>query len=124
MSDVKNLCKLLVGRPERDKPLGKYKNLWEDTIKMSVKEIQCKGIDWVSLAQERVKWQAVVHTVMNLQKPLKMEDFLMSLENMTFFKDSFTFRWLSLAAVFVVFISIFYFDVFIFCVFILYFLTH
>jgi hypothetical protein len=36
---------------------------------MSAKEIQCKGIDWVCLAQERVKWQAVVHTVMNLQQP-------------------------------------------------------
>jgi len=121
MSDVKNLCKLLVGRPEGNKPFGKYKNLWEDTIKMS---IQCKGIDWVCLAQERVKWQAVVRTVMNLQKPLKMEEFLMSLANITFFKDSFTFRWLSIAAVFVVFISIFNFYVFIFCVFILCFLTH
>jgi hypothetical protein len=36
---------------------------------MSAKKIQCKGIDWVCLAQERVKWQAVVHTVMNLQQP-------------------------------------------------------
>jgi hypothetical protein len=35
---------------------------------MSAKEIQCKGIDWVCLAQERVKWQAVLHTVMNLQQ--------------------------------------------------------
>jgi len=67
MSDVKNPCKLLIGRPEGKKPFGKYKNWWEDTIKLSVKEIQCKGIDWVCLAQERVKRQAVVHTVINLQ---------------------------------------------------------
>jgi len=122
MSDVKNLCKLLVGRPEGNKPFGKYRNLWEDNIKMSVKEIQCIGIDWVCLAQERVKWPAIVHTVMSLQKPLKMEDFLISLANVTFFKDSFTFRWLSIAAVFVVFFfffSIFCFYLFTFCVFIL-----
>lgn len=63
---------------------GKYKNLWEDNIKMSVKEIQCKGTDWVHLAKERVKRQAVVHTVMNLHQPLKIGNFLMSLPNMIF----------------------------------------
>jgi hypothetical protein len=88
---------------------GKYKNWCEGNIKIPVKEVQCKGIDWVHLAQERVKWQAVVHTVINLQQPLKMGDFLTSLLNVVFFKDSFTCRWLNVAAAIMVFIFNFLF---------------
>jgi len=59
----------LVGKPEGKRPLGRPRHRWEDNIKMDLQEVGCGGMDWVKLAQDRDRWQALVNAVMNLQVP-------------------------------------------------------
>jgi hypothetical protein len=59
----------LVGKPEGVRPLGRPKSIWEDNIKMDIREIGCEYVDWINLAQDRDQWQALVYTVMNLRVP-------------------------------------------------------
>jgi hypothetical protein len=55
-----------VGKPEGKRPLRRLKSRWEDGIRMDVREIGW-GVEWIHLAQDRNRWQALVKTVMNLQ---------------------------------------------------------
>ena len=57
---------VLVGKHEGKRPLGRPKCRWEDNIKMSLQEAGCGVMDWIELAQDRVRWQAVVSMVRNL----------------------------------------------------------
>jgi hypothetical protein len=59
--------RVLVGRPEGKRPLGRPRRRWEDNIKMDLGEIGIDGANWIWLTQDRVQWQAFVNTVMNLQ---------------------------------------------------------
>jgi hypothetical protein len=61
--------RVLVGRPEGKRPLGRPKHRWEDNIKMDLREIRIDGVNWIQLAQGRVQWQACVNMVMNLWVP-------------------------------------------------------
>jgi hypothetical protein len=61
--------RVLVGRPEGKRPLGRHRCRWEDNIKMDFGEIGFDGMNWIRLAQDRVQWRAFVNTVMNLQVP-------------------------------------------------------
>jgi hypothetical protein len=61
--------RLLVGKPEGKRPLGRQRCRWVDNIKMDLLEIGWGGVDWIGLAQDRDKWRAVVNAVMNLQVP-------------------------------------------------------
>jgi hypothetical protein len=61
--------KILVGRPEGKRPLGRLRRRWEDNIKMDLKETGINGANWIQLAQDRVQWRAFVKTVMNLRVP-------------------------------------------------------
>jgi hypothetical protein len=61
--------RVLVGRPEGKKLLGRPRRRWEDNIKMDLREIGNDGANWIQLAQDRVQWQAFVNTVMNLRVP-------------------------------------------------------
>jgi hypothetical protein len=61
-------CRILVGRPEERRPLGRLRRRWEDNIKMDFQEVGW-GMDWIELAQDRDRWQAVVNAVMNLRVP-------------------------------------------------------
>jgi hypothetical protein len=61
--------RVLVGRPEGKRPLGRPRRRWEDNIKMDVGEIGIDGANWIQLAQDRVQWRAFVNTVMNLRIP-------------------------------------------------------
>jgi hypothetical protein len=45
---------------------GKHRHRWEDNIKMDLQEVGCGGMDWIELAQDRDRWQALVNVVMNL----------------------------------------------------------
>jgi hypothetical protein len=65
----RNAYRLLVGKPEGKKPLGRPRRRWVDNIKMDLSEIVCGGVDWIGLAQDRDKWRALVHAVMNLLVP-------------------------------------------------------
>jgi hypothetical protein len=61
--------RVLVGRPEGKRPLGRPRHRWEDNIKMDLREIGIDGAYWIWLAQDRVQWRAFVNTVMNLRVP-------------------------------------------------------
>jgi hypothetical protein len=64
-----NAYKILVGKPESKKPLGKPRCRWEENTKMDLRKMELEGVDWVHLAQDRDRWVAIVNTVMNLWVP-------------------------------------------------------
>jgi hypothetical protein len=61
--------RVLVGRPEDRRPLGRSKRRWEDNIKMDLREIGIDGVNWIRLAQGRVQWGDLVNAVKNLRVP-------------------------------------------------------
>jgi hypothetical protein len=65
--EKRNMYRLLVGKPEGKRPLGRQRLRWMDDIKMDLGEIVLGGVDWIGLAQDRDKWRALVNTVMNLR---------------------------------------------------------
>jgi hypothetical protein len=65
----RNAYRLLVGKPEGKRPLGRPRRRWVDNIKMNLLEIGWGGVDWIGLAQDRDKWRALVNAVMNLRVP-------------------------------------------------------
>jgi hypothetical protein len=67
MSKRRGVHKVLVGKPEGKRPLGRPRSSWENNIKMDLQEVQCGGMDWIKLAQDRDKWWALVNVVLNLQ---------------------------------------------------------
>jgi hypothetical protein len=69
MGEGRGVNRVLVGRPEGKKPLGRPRRRWEDNIKMDLKEIGIDGANWIRLAQDRVQRQVFVNTVTNLQVP-------------------------------------------------------
>jgi len=69
MREGRGMYRVLVGKPEGKRPLGRPRRRWEDDIKMDLQEVGCGGIDWIELAQDRNRWQALVNAVMNLWVP-------------------------------------------------------
>jgi hypothetical protein len=61
------VCKVLVGKPEGKRPLGKPRRRWEDGIRMDLREIGLGGVDWIRQTQDRDRWLAIVSAVMNLR---------------------------------------------------------
>ena len=66
--EVRGVHRVLVGKPEGKRPLGRPRCRWEDTIKMDLQE-EGGGGDWMQLAQDRDWWRALVNTVMNFRIP-------------------------------------------------------
>jgi hypothetical protein len=62
----RGFCRVLVGRPEGKKPLGRHRRRWEDNIKMDLREIGIDGVNLIRLAQDRAQWRAFVYMVTNL----------------------------------------------------------
>jgi hypothetical protein len=62
----RNVYRVLMGKPEGKRPLGRPRHRWEDGVRMNLREIGWESADWIQLAQDRDQWQAVVNTVMNL----------------------------------------------------------
>jgi hypothetical protein len=69
MGEKRNMCSLLVGKPEGKRPIGRPRRRWMDNIKMDLLEIGLNAVDWIGLAQDRYRWRAVVNSVMNLRVP-------------------------------------------------------
>jgi hypothetical protein len=69
MGEKRNAYRILVGKPEGRRPLGRQRRRWVDNIKMDLRAIGWDGVDWVDLAQDRDQWRALVNTVMNLRVP-------------------------------------------------------
>jgi hypothetical protein len=68
MGKQRKVFKVLVGKPEGKRPLGRPRSRWKDEIKMDLKEIGWGGgVEWIHLAQDRDRWRAVVNAVMNLR---------------------------------------------------------
>jgi hypothetical protein len=67
MGEERKVYKVLVGKPEGKRPLGRPRHRWEDGIRMDLREIGLEGVDWIRLAQDRDRWQAVVSAAMNLR---------------------------------------------------------
>ena len=61
--------RVLVGKSERKRPLGRPRPIWEDNIKMYLQEVSCVVMDWIELAQDRDRWRALVNAVMNNRVP-------------------------------------------------------
>jgi hypothetical protein len=59
--------RVLVGKPEGKRSLGRPRRRWEDNIKTDLKEVGCGSMDWTSLVQDRDMWQSLVNAVMNLR---------------------------------------------------------
>jgi hypothetical protein len=69
MGEGRDVYRVLVGRPEGKRPLGRPRRRWTDDIKMDLREIGIYEANWIRLAQDRVQWQAFVNTVMDLRVP-------------------------------------------------------
>ena len=69
MGERRGMCRVLVGKTERKRPLGRLRIRWEDNIKMDLQEVGCKGMDWIELAQDRDRRRALANAVMNLRVP-------------------------------------------------------
>jgi hypothetical protein len=67
--EARGVYRVLVGRPDVKRPLGRPRRSWEDNIKMDLREIGIDGANWIRLTQDRVQWRAFLSTVMNLRVP-------------------------------------------------------
>jgi hypothetical protein len=69
MGEGRGIYRVLVGRSEGKRPLGRPRRRWDDNSNMDLREIAIDGANWIRLAQDRVQWRAFVNTVMKLRLP-------------------------------------------------------
>ena len=69
MEEMRGVYRVLVGKPEGKRPVGRPRRRWENNIKMDLQEVGCEGMYWIELAQDRDRWRALVNAVMNLRFP-------------------------------------------------------
>jgi hypothetical protein len=67
MGEKRNAYRLLVGKPEGWRPLGRPRRRWMDNIRMDLEEVGWDVVDWIGLAQDRNRWRALVNSVLNLR---------------------------------------------------------
>jgi hypothetical protein len=69
MGEKRNAYRILVGKQEEKRPLGRPRRRWVDNIKMDLREIGWDGVAWIDMAQDRGQWRALVNTVLYLRVP-------------------------------------------------------
>jgi hypothetical protein len=69
MGERRGVYRVLMGKPEGKRPLGRPRRRWEDNIKMYFQEVGFRGMDWIELAQDKDRWWAFLTAVMNLRVP-------------------------------------------------------
>jgi len=69
MGEHRGVYRVLVGKPEGRRPLGRPRCRWVDNIRMDFQEVGCGYVDWIGLAQDRESWRTLVSAVMNLRVP-------------------------------------------------------
>jgi hypothetical protein len=69
MGEKRNVYRLLVGKPEGKRPLGRLRRRWMVNIKMDLLELGLNVVDWIGLAQDRYRCRALVNSVMTLRVP-------------------------------------------------------
>jgi len=69
MGERRGVYRVLVGKPERNRLLGRPRRRWEDNVKMDLQEVGCVIVDGIKLVQDRDRWRALVNAVMNLRVP-------------------------------------------------------
>ena len=67
MGEARGVYRVLVGKPEGKRPLGRPRHRWVDSIRTDLQEVGCEYTDWIGLAQDRDRWQTLVSEVMNLR---------------------------------------------------------
>jgi hypothetical protein len=72
MGERRNAYRLLVGKPEGKRALGRPRRRWVDNIKMDLGVVGWDNVDWIGLAQDRSRWRALVNSVLNLRVPLNV----------------------------------------------------
>jgi hypothetical protein len=69
MGVKRNAYRLLVGKPEGKRPLGRPRRRWVDNIRIDLGEVGWDDVDWIGLAKDRYRWRALVNSVLNLRVP-------------------------------------------------------
>jgi len=69
MDEERGVYRILVGKPDGKRPLGRPRRRWVDNIRMDLREVGCGYMDWIGLAQDRDSWRTLVSAVMNLRVP-------------------------------------------------------
>jgi hypothetical protein len=76
MGEERGVCRNLVGKPEKNRQLGRPRRRWEDNIRMDLQEVGHGGMDWTGLTQDRDRCRAIVNAVMKLPSSIKRGEFL------------------------------------------------
>jgi hypothetical protein len=69
MGEERGVYRVLVGKPERKRPLGRPRRRWVGNIRTDLQEVGCGYMDWIGLAQDRDRWRTLVSAVMHLRVP-------------------------------------------------------
>ena len=80
----REVYRVLVGKPEEKRPLGRPRRRWVDDIRTDVQEVGCGYMDWIGLAQDRDRWRTLVSAEMNLRVPRNEGNFLSSCKPVAF----------------------------------------
>jgi hypothetical protein len=78
------MYRVLVGKPEGKRPLGRRRCRWVDNIQMDLQEVGCRSMDWIELAMVRERWRALVNAIMNLRIPQNVGNILTSCKPVSF----------------------------------------
>ena len=84
MGEERGVYRVLVGKPEGKRPLGRPRRRWVDNIRMDLQEMGCGYMDWIGLAQDGDRWRTLVSAVMNLRVPWNAGNFLTSCKPVSF----------------------------------------